>query len=83
MLATVTIVWWPKLHRKVLTIAWTCPQCTASVKNDKFLFSQKDIGKLPLVRETDEEKAIVFASLLVNAKSSKRYLLVSMDHFSS
>ena len=82
MLATVSAVWWPKLHREVLLIAKACQQCTQSGKNIKPLLRQNQFGKLPEAQEVNEEIAIDFAGPFVNAKNRKRYLLVSIDHFS-
>ena len=47
MLATVSSVWWPRLHREVVAIAGSCPQCHESGQIIKTLLTQKQIGKLP------------------------------------
>ena len=47
MLATLSNVWWPRLHQEVVAIARSCPQCRESGKNIKFTPTQKEIGKLP------------------------------------
>ena len=46
MLATISNVLWPRLHREVVTIARECPQCKKSGKNVKTLLRQKQIGKI-------------------------------------
>ena len=46
MLATLSNVWWPRLHREVVAIARSCPQCRESGKNIKTTLTQKQIGKL-------------------------------------
>ena len=43
---------------------------------------QKQIGKLPEVKEQNEEVALDFAGPFQNAKKRKNFLLVSVDHFS-
>ena len=47
MLATLSNVWWPRLHREVVAIARSCPQCRESGTNIKTILTQKQIGKLP------------------------------------
>ena len=82
MLATISYVWWPRLHREVVTIARECPQCKESGKNIKTILSQKQIGKLPESKECNQEIAIDFAGPFQNAINAKKYHLVSVDHFS-
>ena len=40
MLATISNVWCPRLHREVVTIARECPQCKKSSKNVKTFFDK-------------------------------------------
>ena len=82
MLATVSNVWWPRLHREVVNLAKTCPQCQNAGKNIKPLLTQKQVGKLPTVSELNQEIAIDFAGPFKNAPAAKQYLLVSIDHLS-
>ena len=82
LLATVSNVWWPRLHREVIAIARSCTQCRESGKNIKTLLNQKEIGKLPECRESNQEIAIDFAGPFQNAINAKNNLLVSIDHFS-
>ena len=45
-------------------------------------FETKTIGKLPEVNEMNEEIAMDFAGPFQYAKQGKKYLSVSIDHFS-
>ena len=47
MLATVSNICWPRLHRKVVSLAKTCPQCQQAGKNIKTVMKQKQIGNSP------------------------------------
>ena len=47
MLATVSYVWWPRLHREVVSLAKTCLQCQQAVENIKTFLKQKQIENLP------------------------------------
>ena len=74
MLAMIEDIWWPQIHREVIDQARLCKQCLESVKNLKCISRQKQIGKLPEVKQLDPFQ---------NAKKGKTYILVSIDHFSS
>ena len=82
MLATLSNVWWPQLHREVVAIARSCPLCREPGKNIKTILTQKQIGKLPKCVENNQEIAIDFARPFQNAINARKYLLVPVDHFS-
>ena len=81
MLATISNFWWPRLHREVVAIARTCPQCSQAGKNIKTLLSQNQVGELPECQENNQEIAIAFVGPFQNAAKVK-CLLVSIDHYS-
>ena len=84
MPSTVSSVWWPKLHREVVAIVKSCfQQCSEAGKNIKNVLRQKQVGKLPIISETNQEIARSFAGPFQNATNARKYLLVSIDHFSS
>ena len=80
-MATVSNVWWPRRHRELVSPARTCKQCQQDGKNIKPLLRQKQVGKLPKCTEVNQEIAIDFAGPFQNARKVKKYLLVSIDHF--
>ena len=82
MMATVSNVWSPRLHREVVSLTQTCKQCQQAGKNIKPLLRQNQVGKLPKCTEVTQEIAIDFAGPFQNASQAKKYLLVSTDHFS-
>ena len=49
MLATVSIVWWPRFHREVVSLPKTCSQCQQAGKNIKTVIKQKQIGTFKYV----------------------------------
>ena len=75
-------IWWPRIHREVIDQARLCEQCLQSGKNLKCIQSQKDFGKIPEVKEQNEEIALDFAGPFQKAREGNKYLLVSIDHFS-
>ena len=82
MPAIVEDIWWPRIHREVIDQARLCEQCLQSGKNLKNMLKQKQIEKLPDVKESNVEGPLDFAGPFQNAKKGKKYLLVSIDHFS-
>ena len=82
MLAMIGDIWWPRIHREVIDQARFCELCLQSGKNLKCIQSQKVFGKIPEVKEQNEEIALEFAGPFQNAREGKKYLLVSIDHFS-
>ena len=47
ILATVSIVCWPRSHREVVSLAKRCPQCQQGGKSIKTVLKQIQIGILP------------------------------------
>ena len=68
MLAMIEDIWWPRIHREIINQARLCEQGLESVKNSKCILGQKQIGKLPEVKQQNEEKALDFAGPFQNAK---------------
>ena len=82
ILSVITDIWWPRIHREVIDQARLCEQCRQSGKNLKCILKQSQTGKLPEAKEQNEDIALDFAGPFQNAKKGKKYLLVSIDHFS-
>ena len=79
MLRQIIDIWWPKIHRDITLLIKTFPECRAAGKSIKPMLNQKQFGKLPTPKEVNEEIAIDFAGPFKIAKSSKQYLIVSID----
>ena len=71
MLSTVSNVWWPRLHREVVRIARTCPQCQTVGKKIKPLLKQNQVGELPKCIEANQEIVKDFARPFQNAIEAK------------
>ena len=72
-------IWWPKIHREIILIAATCEQCQLAGKSVKTLLSQNQFGKIPTPENVNDEIALDFAGPYKIARSSKKYILVSID----
>ena len=73
MLATVSNVWWPRVHREVVALAKTCAQCQEVGMNIKTILKQKQVGKLPQCTDSNQEIAVDFAGPFQNAVKAKKY----------
>ena len=71
MLAMIGDIWWPRIHREVIDQARLCEQCLQSGKNLKCIQSQKVFGKIPEVKEQNQEIALDFAGPFQNAREGK------------
>ena len=79
MLGAVADIWWPHIHRDIVLLAQTCPNCQNAGKNLKTLKSQNEYGKITAAAEHNDEIAIDFAGPFANAADKKKYLLVAID----
>ena len=82
MLGMIGDIWWPRIHRETIDQARLCEQCLQAGKNLKCIQSQKEHGVIKTPKEQNEEIALDFAGPFQNAREGKKYLLVSIDHFS-
>ena len=71
MLATVSNVWWLRLHREVVGIAQKCQQCKTAGKNSRPILRQSQIRKIPVSTEKNQEMAIDFAGPFQNAINAR------------
>ena len=83
MLRYISDIWWPKIHREVVTTAKCCDQCNNAGKNIKPLLKQKQCGEIPKSEKANDEIALDFAGPFKNAEHGKKYLLVAIDNFSA
>ena len=83
MLRYVADIWWPKIHREVVTTAKSCDQCNAAGKNIKSLLKQNQFGKIPKSEKPNDEIALDFAGPFQNAEHGTKYLLLAVDNFSA
>ena len=79
MLRQISEIWWPRIHRDITSLAKSCNKCQQAGKSIKPLLKQSKFGKLPIPGKTDEEIRIGFAGPFKMARSSKKYLIVSVD----
>ena len=79
MLQQISDIWWPRIHRDITLLAKSRPNCQEAGKSIKPILKQQNFGKIPIPEETNDEIAIDFAGPFKIARSSKRYLILSVD----
>ena len=79
MLQQISNIWWPRIHRDITLLAKSWPDCQKAGKSIKPLLKQQNFGKLPIPEEVNDEIAIDFVGPFKIARSSKKYLIVSID----
>ena len=79
MLQQISDIWWPRIHRDITLLAKSCSNCQEAGKSIKLILKQQNFGKIPIPEETNDEIAIDFAGPFKTARSSKRYLIISVD----
>ena len=79
MLQQIIYIWWPRIQRDITLLAKSCPNCQEAGKSLKLITKQKHFGKIPTPEVTSDEIAIDFAGPFIIAKSSKKYLILSID----
>ena len=60
MLREASDIWWPKIYREIVEKAQICSECQKTGKNLNCLKTQKEFGKLPEAKESNEEISIDF-----------------------
>ena len=75
-------IWWPKIYREIQVYGENCIECVKAGKNLKPLINHNTLGKLPTVKEPNQEMELDFAGPLPLVWGTKKYILVCVDRFS-
>ena len=75
-------MWWPKIYREIQVHGKNRIECVKAGKNLKPLSHHKNLGKLPTVKEPNQEIELDFAGLLPLTWGTKKYILVCILAFS-
>ena len=79
ILRQISNIRWQKFHRDITLQTKTCRECQEAGGSIKTLLKQKQFGKIPNPENITDEIAIDFAGPFKIARSSKKYLIVSVD----
>ena len=80
MLQEVAVIRRPRIHRDIVLLAQSCPQCQQAGKNLETLKTHSEFGKLPAADVHNDELKLEFAGPFQIAPKTMKYLLVSIDH---
>ena len=80
MLQEVADIRRPRIHRDIVLLAQSCPQCQQAGKNLETLKTHSEFGKLPAADIHNDELKLEFAGPLQIARKTRKYLLVSKNH---
>ena len=81
MLRCISDIWWPKIHREVITTAKCCDWCNLAVESVILSLEQSQFRRISKSVEPNEEIALDLAGPFQNAEHGKKYLLVAIDNF--
>ena len=81
MLEAAKHIWYPYLHRDIVTSAQSCKECRAKGKNLRVISGKKHFTSLDAVVEPNEEIQLDFAGPLPDENNKDVYILVGVDRF--
>ena len=82
MLEAAKHIWYPYLHRNIVTAAQNGKECRAKGKNLRVISGKKHFTSLDTVVEPNEEIQLDFAGPLPDENNKDVYILVGVDKFS-
>ena len=82
MLEAAKHIWYPFLHRDIVTAAQNCKECRTKGKNLRVISGKKHFTNLDAVVEPNEEIQLDFAGPLPDENKKDVYILVGVDRFS-
>ena len=75
-------LWWPRIHRDIVSLCKSCRECTKFGKNLKPLSPFKMYKSLPLLNAPNEELQLDNAGPVCDGVCNKIYILVAIDRYS-
>ena len=82
MMHLANLIWFPRIHREILTLTQNCQLCIKIGKNLKPLIPKNKISELPQLTEPNEEVQLDFAGPVLDEKHKDLYILASVDRYS-
>ena len=74
------LIWFPRIHREIVTLTQNCQPCIKIGKNLKPVIPKSKLAQLPLLHEPNEEIQLDFAGPTVDGE--QKNILASVDRFS-
>ena len=82
MMHLANLIWFPRIHREIVTLTQNCQPCIKIGKNIKPIIPKNKISELPKLSEPNEEVQMDFAGPVLDEKNKESYILASVDRYS-
>ena len=82
MMHLANLIWFPRIHREIVTLTQNCQPCITIGRNLKPLIPKNKISELPPLVETNEEVQLDFAGPITDEQYKESYILASVDRYS-
>ena len=82
MMHLANLMWFPRIHREIVTLIQNCQPCTKIGKNLKPIILKSKIAQLPPLQEPNEEIQLDFAGSITDEQQKDSHILASVDRFS-
>ena len=76
------MIWFPRIHREIVTLTQNCKPCIKIGKNLKPKIPKSKLANLPPLNEPNEEIQMDFAGPILDEQNNDSYILASVDRFS-
>ena len=82
MMHLANLIWFPRIHREIVTLTQNCQPCIKIGKNLKPIIPKSKIANLPPLYEPNEEIQLDFAGPITDEQQKDSYILATVDRFS-
>ena len=82
MMHLANMIWFPRIHREIVTLTKNCQPCIKIGKNLKPIIPKSHLANLPPLYEPNEEIQMDFAGPIIDEQNNDSYILASVDRFS-
>ena len=82
MMHLANLLWFPRIHREIVTLTQNCQPCIKIGKNLKPLIPKNKTSELPQLMEPNEEVQLDFAGPITDEQHKESYILASVDRYS-
>ena len=76
------VIWFPRIHREIVTLTQNCQPCIKIGKNLKPIIPKSIISQLPPLQEPNEEVQLDFEGPIMDEHQKDSYILASVDRYS-
>ena len=82
MMHLANLIWFPRIHREIVTLTQNCQPCIKIGKNLKPIIPKPKFTQLPPLLEPNEEVRCDFAGPIMDEQQKDSYILASVGKFS-